>query len=269
MGRQTGCYAPEIVANPNRPTVANPADITQYGVIEGEYGWDRISLGTGARSSDNAGLLKFGLLCDVELRWTNSPLLWENTEAGGQIGTGDNWFGPQIRFYKQTTHVPTLAIAYALKVPTASPSKGFGSGRVDHAITLLESKDILGFHFDFNETYFLIARPEATGFDENVQMNLAFSHSLKGNLGITGEFYGDTALNPSQPGFASTLWALTYAIRPRLVIDGGMDTGLTHGANQKRVFAGVTYSITNIYSDVKELRDKRRSARDASGSINP
>src|SRR5207253_9840744 len=41
MGKQTGCYADSIAANPNRPTVANPADITQYGVLELEYGWDR------------------------------------------------------------------------------------------------------------------------------------------------------------------------------------------------------------------------------------
>jgi hypothetical protein len=40
MGKQTGCYADHIAAIPNRPTVASPADITQYGVLELEYGWD-------------------------------------------------------------------------------------------------------------------------------------------------------------------------------------------------------------------------------------
>jgi Putative MetA-pathway of phenol degradation len=254
MGRQTGCYAPEIVANPNRPTVANPADITQYGVLEIESGWDRTSLGNGARLSDQVDLLKFGLLCDVELRWTTTPLLWAISRGGGQIGTGDNWIGPQIRFYHQSAHVPTLAIAYAVKAPTASTAKGFGSGRVDHSITLLESKDFAGFHFDFNESYFLIGRATAPGFDRNFQMNLAFSHPLKGHLLFTGEFYGDTELNASQPAFASTLWALTYAITPRLVIDGGIDVGLTHGANQKRVFVGVTYSIANLYAAIKRQR---------------
>jgi hypothetical protein len=47
MGRQTGCYpssvtATLIAAHPNRPTVANPADITQHGVLELEYGWYRL-----------------------------------------------------------------------------------------------------------------------------------------------------------------------------------------------------------------------------------
>src|SRR2546421_99223 len=31
-----------IVANPNRPTVADPADITQYGVLEVEYGYNHV-----------------------------------------------------------------------------------------------------------------------------------------------------------------------------------------------------------------------------------
>src|SRR5258706_15901885 len=65
IGRQTGCYADEtkshpIQNNPNRPTVANPADITQYGVLELEYGWDHGWPTSGQRFTDAGGLLKFG-----------------------------------------------------------------------------------------------------------------------------------------------------------------------------------------------------------------
>jgi len=42
MAKQIGCYADSIAANPNCPTVANPAHITQYGVLELEYGWDQV-----------------------------------------------------------------------------------------------------------------------------------------------------------------------------------------------------------------------------------
>ena len=252
MGRhQTGCYEEPIKANPNRPTVANPADITQYGVLEIEYGWDRTSLGAGARLDDLVGLLKFGMLCDIELRWSTTSVLIENQQDAGQTGIGDNWFGTQIRFYKQTKHVPSLAFSYAVKAPTASTMKELGSGRVDHQFTFLASKDIQSVHFDFNTSYFLLGRPEASGFNSQWQMNLSFSRPIHGNLGFTGEFYGDTELNAQNPAFASTLWALTYNILPRLVVDGGIDVGLTHGAPQKRFFAGVTYSITNLYKDFK------------------
>jgi hypothetical protein len=260
MGRQTGCYAPSIVANPNRPTVANPADITQYGVLELEYGWDRTSLGAGARLTDLTGLLKFGLLCDVELRWNTTSVLVENAQAGGQTGFGDNWFGPQIRFYRQTKHVPTLALSYAVKAPTASRAKGLGSGRVDHSFTFLASKDVLGTHFDFNATYFLIHRAAGPGFDSNYQFNLSLAHPIKGRLAFTGEFYGNTELNSVTPGFASTLWALTFAIKPRLVIDAGIEIGLSHGAPQQHFFVGVTYAIANLYSAMHPRRNSSNSS---------
>jgi hypothetical protein len=245
MGKQTGCYADSIVANPNRPTVADPADITQYGVLELEYGWDRVTPGADVRQTSFGGLLKFGLLCDVELRWTTTSFLSQTDASGTQRGIGDNWLGPQIRFYRQTKRVPSLAFSYAVKIPSASDS--LGSGRTDHAFTFLVSKDIAHFHFDFNVSQFLIGRLNASGFDKNQQLNLAFSHTVRGNLLFTGEFYGDTRLNQATPSFVSSLWALTYTVTPRLVIDGGFEAGLSSGGPHRHAFVGMTYSIVNLY----------------------
>jgi hypothetical protein len=256
MGKQTGCYADSIVANPNRPTVANPADITQYGVLELEYGWDRIWPERGVHQTTLEGLLKFGLLCDVELRWTTTSFLLQTTGRVTEHGLGDNWLGPQIRIYKQTKLVPSLAFTYAVKIPSANSENGLGSGRVDHSFTFLASKDIAHIHFDFNATHFWIGRQDAQGFDRNSQLNLAFSFPIRGPLLFTGELYGDTELNRATPGFASSLWALTYAIRPRLVIDSGFEAGLTSGGPHRHVFAGVTYSIGNLYPSWRRKHSK-------------
>ena len=261
MGKQTGCYADSIAANPidahpNRPTVANPADITQYGVLELEYGWDRISPEKSVRQTSVGGLLKLGTLCDVELRWNTTSFLSQTDPSGTQRSFGDNWVGPQIRVYRQTKRVPTLAFSYAIKIPSARTEDGLGTGRVDHAFTLLVSKDIAHFHFDFNVTQFLIGRPNTSGVDKNQQVSLAFSHVISGGLQLTGEFYGETRLNQTTPGFASSLWALTYTVVPRLVIDGGFEAGLTPGGPHRHVFVGATYSIANLY----QRRRKRSSS---------
>ena len=261
MGKQTGCYADSIVANPNRPTVADPADITQYGVLELEYGWDRVWPEENIHQTSFGGLLKFGLLCDVELRWTPTSYIWQTDPSGTHQGIGDNWFGPQIRIYKQTTRVPSLAFSYAVKIPSASSQDGLGSGQVDHAVTFLATKDIAGFHFDFNETHFWIRQATSRSFSQNDQINLAFSHKIRGPLLFTGEFYGDTQLNQSTPGFASSLWALTYAITPRLVIDGGFEAGLTSGGPHRHAFFGATYSIANLYPGWRRKRSSTQSAQ--------
>lgn len=247
MGKQTGCYADEIQNNPNRPTVANPADITQYGVLEIEYGWEHGWPSPGQRFSDTGGLLKFGLLCDVELRWTTTSFLSQVDDGGFERGFGDNWLGAQWRLYKQTPRVPSLAVGYAAKIPTASAAKGLGTGEVDHALTFLASKDFRGRHFDFNVTRFWIGRQNASGFDTNEQLNLTFAQTLYRNLQFQGEFYGDTRLNAANPSFASGLGALVWLVTKRLEVDAGLDTGITQLAPRRRVFVGFTYSIANLY----------------------
>jgi hypothetical protein len=247
MGKQTDCYADSIAANPNRPTVANPADITQYGVLELEYGWDQVWPGEGVQQASVGGLLKFGMLCDVELRWNTISFLSQTDATSNHPSFGDNWLGPQIRVYRQTKLVPTLAFGYAIKIPSAGTEGGLGTGQVDHAFTFLTSKDIAQFHFDFNVTQLLIGRANGSGFDKNQELNLAFSHVIRGSLQFTGEFYGETRLNQTAPGFASSLWALTYTVVPRLVIDGGFEVGLTSGGPHRHAFVGATYSIANLY----------------------
>src|SRR5215475_11345505 len=109
MGKQTGCYADSIAVNPNRPTVSNPAHVTQFGVVELEYGLDRTWPEENVRQTAGNGLLKFGLLCDVELRWNTTSFLSQTDETGTHSTFGDNWLGTEIRFHRQTTWVPTMA----------------------------------------------------------------------------------------------------------------------------------------------------------------
>ena len=245
--KQTGCYADSMAANPNRPTVADPADITQYGVLEIEYGWDNVWPEKGVHQTSSGGLLKFALFCDIELRWTTTSFLSQTTNGITQHGFGDNWIGTQVRFYRQTKRVPSMALGYAAKIPSASSDNGLGSGRVDRALTLLVSKDISKLHFDFNATQFWIGRQGTHGFDLNNEANMAFSFHIHGPLQFTGELYGDTELNRGTPGFVSSLWAFTYTVRPRLVIDSGYEAGITAGGPRRHAFVGFTYSIANLY----------------------
>lgn len=257
MGKQTGCYADSIAANPNRPTVTNPAHVTQYGVLELEYGWDRFWHEEGVNQTSLGGLLKFGMLCDIELRWNTTSFL-SQTDAGGTHQTfGDNWLGTEIRVHRQTQRLPTMAFSYSFKIPSANTDSGLGSGRADHSFTFGASENIAHFNLDFNFTQFFIGRPTVSGYDQNQQMTLAFSHVIHGGLQFAGEFYGETQLNQTTPGFASSLWALTYTIVPRLVIDGGFEVGLSSGGPHRHAFVGVTYSIANLYRALRKQPEHR------------
>ena len=253
MGKQTGCYADSIVANPNRPTVSNPAHVTQFGVMELEYGVDRSWPQKGMSQTSGNGLLKFGLLCDVELRWNTTSFLSQTDATGTHSTFGDNWLGAQIRFHRQTTWLPTMAFNYSFKIPSASSENGLGTGRVDHSFTFGASETVAHFTFDFNFTQFLIGQP-SEGFYQNQQVALALSHAIYKKLQFAGEFYGQTQLNNATPRFASSLWALTYSVTPRFILDSGFEAGLTSGGPHRHVFAGITYSIANLYPGWRQRR---------------
>jgi hypothetical protein len=76
---------------------------------------------------------------------------------------------------------------------------------VDHSFTFGASETIALFNLDFNFTQFLVGRPDSSGFDENQQFTLAFSRAIRSKLQFVGEFYGQTQLNQTTPGFASSL----------------------------------------------------------------
>lgn len=227
----------EITANPNRPTVSNPADITQYGVLELEYG-----ITATADDWELGGLIKFAAGHDFELRIDNVPFQSNNVDSVS--GIGDIGLGFQYRFLHQSGNVPSMAVAYSLTVPTAS--KGLGSGRYDHQFIYLISKDIGAYHADFNVDFEFLGREMRDGYDTVTAPALAVSRSF-GGFTIAGEISGTTRQNAAASSTVSTLWALSYGISSRCVLDAAVSFGLDGEVPDRTYLAGITYSIADLY----------------------
>ena len=248
QSEESSCLSKDIVSIPSRPTVSNGADTTQCGVLEAEFAFERQWPGGGAHRDDLSGGLRLGLTPHLDFHWASGDFWNIVDEDGERTGFGDTWLGVKYHFLAQTKHRPSLGVFYQAKVPTAAENKGMGSGEFDHAISILVSKDISRFHFDFNVTPLLAGRHGATGIDHNTGMALSFSVPLTRRLGVVGEAYGSTLLNSQTPPFASTMVGFTYQADPRLVFDTGIDVGATACAPRKRVYVGATYALANLYS---------------------
>lgn len=248
------CLSSLIASVPSRPSFSNGAATTQCGVLETEYGWNRQWPGGGIRQDSLGGGLRLGLTRRLDFHWSSDSLV--NVLEGNQTqrGFGDTWLGFKYRFHEQSKRIPALGLLYLAKMPSASESKGLGTGQADHALSFLVSKDVRKLHFDFNAIEFLGGRPSGPAFDHCTQYALSASAPLKGRWGAIVEGYGANELNPDTPAFASTMAGLTYQLSPRLVFDGGLDIGVTHGAPGKRVYAGITYAIANAYSWIRPNR---------------
>ena len=245
---ESSCTNSSFVSVPSRPTVSNSTDTTQCGVTEVEYGLTREWTGGSAKRDDLSGGLRLGLTHNLDFHWSSSDFLHVADGDGNRTGFGDSWLGLKYRFFQQTKYRPSTGVFYQAKIPSGSVALGLGSGQVDHAISFLISKDIHPIHVDFNVTPVFAGRAAKLGFDRNVGFALSAAAPISRRFGAVIEGYGYTALNDSDPAFAATMVGFTWQVRPRVILDTGLDVGVTAGAPQRRVFVGFTYAIANVYS---------------------
>jgi hypothetical protein len=225
-----------IEAVPNRPTFSTTAETVQIGVFEIEYGTEL------ARQHQNInGLLKFGLVRNLELRFANNPIVRD----GGTAGLGDSGAGLKYRFLKERRGLPTISILYGLTIPTAKDE--LGSGGIGHSAGLLLSKDLGQHHLDFNESIQWLRRSGSGVFDHNYFTAFAYSHPISGKLGFAEEVAGYSRLNAATGATLTVLQSLTCNVSLRFVLDGGFYIAAMGDLPRVTFFSGVTYSVGDLY----------------------
>jgi hypothetical protein len=232
---------------PARPTVSNPAEFQRPGVLQLEFGYSANFHAPGVSVSEDTPLaLRFA----ISRRWLfeydgDSPM--SQTVAGTRTtGAGDTQLGLQFVLHHESKSQPGVAVAYYIKLPSASSAKGLGTGRVDHNLLLLVSKKFGKTTVDFNAIYTTAGRTSNDGHASSGQAALAVSRDLTHRLSLQGEISG-LSRNDEQPGAMFLLAAVAYQVNRRLVLDGGMRSGLTPDAPRIGVFAGMTVGLANLY----------------------
>jgi hypothetical protein len=253
--------------------VTNPATLPPVGYLQLEQGY----LGS-VDSSETASqygvnlvaktAVQSRLMLEVQTQpFAESREVGEDSYSGG---SGDVLLGVQTVLYlppstpAKTPHhaiaMPTVALAYLGRVH-AGTTPDTDQGGYANSVLLLVSGDIGNFHYDSN---YLLNEQTAT---ENSLMTgtqvtlrraqfaqtLSVSHPLgNANLQLALELYHFT-----QPMVHATaagelvpranavdgLFALSYSVRPNIVIDGGFSHGFTNTSTRWQSFAGFTYLL--------------------------
>ncbi len=236
---------PPIEVNPNRPTFANPALTTQPGVAELEWGVQRSTLRDESTNFGTPTLLKFGLEKDFELR-LSSPGYLRLAPAGSPTvsGPGDLSVGVQWCYLHDGLFGMDQAIQVAHTFPTASYPQGLGNGAPIDILTLLFSRDAGPYHVDVNllESWVGLASDLGGGRATQVAGTVSLTRNLTDAWSITGELYAIQA-TPVNAHIVSNLWAVAYKVSKRLVLDAGVDVGLSQGAPRYTIFTGLTVGL--------------------------
>jgi len=244
-----------VTASPSQPVATDSPETIAPGVLEVEMGWGRAWPGGGQRRNSFGTMYKFGAFCNFEFR--NYLSAWQSQSVPGQpsvSGNGDDWMTVQYRFLRETKSLPSVASHYMLKIPMASVGDGAGSGEKDHMVAISAGKTVRHTSFNFEAKWILLGQPKGAGFERYEEYSANFTRSLTKHVTITGEAYGDTQSSATTAGFGSSLWYVGYSVNPRLVFDAGIDAGFTHGAPNKRIFAGVTYAVGDLYRAMRPHR---------------
>ncbi len=229
-----GC-AEEPTATPYRPTVSNPADLSAPGHVEWETGVQRDRGGPSVKRASVPWLLKyaftdaFGVLVGGEGVVTQTDSNGDTLRGGGDTAL-------IFKFKLPLNTGSAFGVEAGRKFPTAK--SGLGSGKADHTINGIYSVDFKPFHADINMGYTRLGAADPEASRHRYGWAAAVSCPVNDRWGLSGEVSGQT-----QPGVADTaqfLWALTYNLFSRVVLDAGTAWGLNTGAPDTTVFAGVT-----------------------------
>jgi hypothetical protein len=237
--------APDFIV-PARPTVSNPAEFQRPGVLQLEYGlnanWRAPS---GVSTLDTPLALRFAVSRRLLLEFDGDSPTSQAATGVRTTGAGDTQLGMQAVLEHEAASRPGVALAYYVKLPTASAALGLGTGRVDHNLLALVSKKLGETTFDFNAVYLLAGRTTGAGRTSSGQAALAASRNVTRRVGLQGELSGFSR-NDAEAGAAFGLGVLTYQLNRRLVFDCGLRLGLTNEAPRIGAVAGLTLGVADL-----------------------
>jgi hypothetical protein len=230
-----------VPANPARPTVSTPATLTPVGYLQFETG------GLGAVTSPEFGtriginqVTKLTVMPRLEFLVLTEPYVHSSNAKSldKQIHAGEVFLGAQAVVAPGDGVRPTIAVSYIRRL-YESPAPELDLGTFRQSGTVLLSNDMAGFHFDAN--FIVTEQTEHATRRAQIAQTLSISHPLK-KFTVSGELWHFT-----QPYLRSnavgTLWAISYPLKPNLVVDGGFDHGFTGTSTNQEEFVGFTYLL--------------------------
>jgi hypothetical protein len=226
-------------ANPARPTVASPATLTPVGYLQFENG---VLYGEDSQQFSSLLAITQVTKLTVHPRWeflaASAPYVHSGLGPDKEANAGDVLLGTQVVLHHGEGANPTVAVSYLGRV-YQSTGPDLDIGTPQHALLLLASADVAGFHYDAN-AFFNEEIEDHVGRAQYGQ-TISISHAIK-RFTIAGELWHFT--QPfSRGNAAGNLWAFSYTVRPNLVVDVGFNHGLTRTSTQWVAVAGFTYLL--------------------------
>ncbi len=229
------------VAFAARPLTTDDAGTVEKGTFQVEGGFDFVRQDNHDKEYAPSLMLTYGLFERMDIGVGSAYLFVDPAEGNKVNGFSDTPLKVKYRFLDQKDWIPSFAVSGTLKIPTASRSKGLGSGKVDFNINNI-------FQWNLSKRWQLYANLGYTFIGEH-QVNNEFNYSIAGQFilsdkwALVGEVFGLNNFNGNKRDDPiSGLVGIQYILLTnKLVLDAGMQMGMNKAAPDFRFTTGVTF----------------------------
>jgi hypothetical protein len=215
-----------------RPLVTEDAYPVERGDVEVEAGIE-LETTTNSYSLTAPFSFGFGVTDWLELAIKPSVLYQDDQEASPRraAGVGDLVLGAKALLPFRPFDLD-LALVPSLKIPTASESRGLGTGKVDAGLVFVMSKKFTDTRqLDFNVGYTTLGKDSDVQLQDQLFIGLAGATSIPGlaeeRLQVVAEVFGTTAEQDGGPGDIQGHMGVRYLVVESLILDAAIGRSFT------------------------------------------
>ena len=234
----TVLFSPDVFAA--RPLTTDDAYTVEKGKFQVEGGFDFTRQDNHDKEYFPSLTLTYGLFERMDIGIGTGYLFIDPAEGKKVDGFSNTPVKVKYRFLDQKDWIPSFSVSGTLITPTASKSKGLGSGKVDFNINTI-------FTWSLSKRWQLYTNLGYTFTGEN-HLNDELNYSIAGQFllsdkwALVGEIVGMNNFNGNKRDDPiSGLVGIQYVlISDRLVLDAGVEIGMNKAAPDFRVTTGFT-----------------------------
>lgn len=183
--------------------------------------------------------LKVGLLNHVDIQFVFDPYVRQDDGSVNEDGLGDTQFRLKINFWGNDGGDTAFGIMPFIKIPTAGD--GLGNDHVEGGVIFPFAVDLtdgvgLGLMFEID----FVFDENDDAFDTEFVLTAAIGFDLTDKLGVYVEGISITSTDPGINSRGLVGIGVTYALQDNLVLDVGVNLGLTGNADDVNLFSGIT-----------------------------
>ena len=223
-----------------RPLTTDDAYTVERGQFQLETGFDISRHDSHDREYSPSLMLTYGFLENLDIGLGGGYLFFHPKEGKKESGLADTELKLKYRPIDEKGWRPAFAITGTLKIPTASKTKGLGSGQTDFGINTIVTKNLskrIALHLNLGYTF--IGEDKV---DNELNSSLGGQFILSNKWALVGEIVGANNLNGRKGDDPlSGLIGTYYFVTDKMIWDVGLEIGMSKAAPDFRFTTGITF----------------------------